>query len=255
MDAAALKQIVGEMMPTVRTDLERLVRCASVSAPELPREPVLKAANEAAAILREAGCPGVELIEIPDGAPLVHAEIPAPPGAPTVMLYAHYDVQPAGSPEAWTSPPFEPTLRDGRLYGRGAADDKSGVVAHAATLRAFGGKPPVGVKIILEGEEETDSHLDAFLEQHPDLARADVMLICDVGNFTKGEPTLTTSLRGLASCSVTVRTLKQQVHSGMFGGPAPDALMVLIKLLGTLLDERGDVAVPGLLSSLWDGHA
>jgi len=204
--------------------------------------------------MREAGCPGVGLIEIPGGAPLVHAAIPAPPGAPTVMLYAHYDVQPAGPEEAWTSPPFEPTLRDGRLYGRGAADDKSGIVAHAATIRAFGGKPPVGIKLVLEGEEETDSHLDGFLEKNPDLGRADVMLIADVGNFTKGEPTLTTSLRGLASCSVEVKTLRQAVHSGMFGGPAPDALMVLIKLLGTLHDDRGDVAVAGLASGTWQGH-
>jgi cysteinylglycine-S-conjugate dipeptidase len=254
MDTAAMKRTVEEMMPAVRADLEKLVRCASVSAPEFPRGPVLEAAEEAAAILRAAGCPGVELIAIPDGAPLVHAEIPAPAGAPTVMLYAHYDVQPAGAPEAWTSPPFEPTLRNGRLYGRGAADDKSGLVAHAATIRAFGGQPPVGIKIILEGEEETDSHLDAFLQQHPDLARADVMLIADVGNFVEGEPTLTTSLRGLASCGVTVRTLKQQVHSGMFGGPAPDALMVLIELLATLLDDSGDVTVAGLSSGTWDGH-
>jgi acetylornithine deacetylase/succinyl-diaminopimelate desuccinylase-like protein len=254
MDAQALIRSVDDMAARVRSDLERLVRCASVSAPGFPREPVLKAADEAAAILREAGCPGVELVEIPGGAPLVHAEIPAPPGAPTVMLYAHYDVQPAGDENGWTSPPFEPTLRGGRLYGRGAADDKSGVVAHAATLRAFGGKPPVGIKIVLEGEEETDSHLDAFVREHPDLARADVMLIADVGNFKKGEPTLTTSLRGLASCTVAVKTLRQPVHSGMFGGPAADALMVLIELLATLLDEKGDVAVAGLQSGAWDGH-
>jgi acetylornithine deacetylase/succinyl-diaminopimelate desuccinylase-like protein len=170
-----------------------------------------------------------------------------------VLLYAHYDVQPTGDVDAWTAPPFEPDERDGRLYGRGAADDKSGVVMHAATMRAFGGAPPVGVKVLIEGEEETDSHLDGHVERHAERFGADVYVIADVGNFRLGMPTITTTLRGLATCKVTVRTLREPVHSGMFGGPAPDALMVLIRLLATLHDDVGDVAVEALARNDWDG--
>lgn len=248
-----LHSAVTTMMPTVQGDLERLVRCPSVSAPGYPKDSVLEAAHTALAILRGAGCEAAELVEVEGGSPAVALEIPAPPGAPTVLLYAHYDVQPPGDASVWSSPPFEPTLRDGRLYGRGAADDKSGVVMHAAALRAFAGRPPVGVKLILEGEEETESHLEAFVRRHTDRIRADVMVIADVGNWRIDEPTLTTSLRGLASCIVEVRTLAQPVHSGMFGGPAPDALMVLLRILATLHDDKGNVAVEGLASGKWDG--
>ena len=141
------------------------------------------------------------------------------------------------------------------MYGRGAADDKSGVVAHAAALRAFGGRPPVGVRIIIEGEEETDSHLEAYVKAHPELFRADAMIIADAGNLRPGVPTLTTALRGIVACTVEVRTLAGPVHSGQFGGPAPDALMALVRILATLQDDRGSCAIAGLAAGAWAGGA
>jgi acetylornithine deacetylase/succinyl-diaminopimelate desuccinylase-like protein len=171
-----------------------------------------------------------------------------------VLLYAHYDVQPSGPEAAWFSPPFEPILRDGRLYGRGAADDKSGVVMHAAALRALGGQAPVTVKVVIEGEEEVGTDgMERLLATEPERFAADVVVVADSGNWTLGEPTLTTSLRGLVACDVEVRALERPVHSGIFGGAAPDALQALIRLLDTLLDERGAVAVAGLDRRSWDG--
>lgn len=237
----------------MRTDLATLVRIPSVSALGFPNQSIERCAEVVAELFREAGCEQVRLEPIEGGAPAVMVDIPGPDGAPTVLLYAHYDVQPAGKGEHWTTPPFEPRERNGRVFGRGAADDKSGIVMHVATVRAFGGKPPVGVKVLIEGEEEVDSHLEAWVEQHRERVSADVYVIADVGNFRIGVPTITTSLRGLAVCRVTVRTLDQPVHSGMFGGPAPDALMVLIRLLATLHDDEGDVAVEGLRRNEWNG--
>lgn len=254
IDRAALRDAVRAMTPRIRADLIELVRMDTVSAHAAARPALESCANAVATMLRDAGCAGVSVDPIDGGPPAVIADVPAPPGAPTVLLYAHYDVQPAGDESRWTSPPFEPTERDGRLYGRGAADDKSGVVAIVATMRAFGGRPPVGVRILIEGEEEIGSpNLERHMNAHPERYAADLHVITDSGNVRLGEPTLTTTLRGLASCRVTVRTLDAPVHSGMYGGPVPDALMVLIKLLATLQDDRGDVAIEGLRSDPWDG--
>ncbi len=166
------------------------------------------------------------------------------------MMYAHYDVQPAHKEDGWETDPWTPVEKDGRIYGRGATDDKSGIVITAASLRVFRGKPPVGVKVLIEGEEETTSHLDAFVAAHPELFRCDAFIVADNGNLTVGDPALTTSLRGEVSCIVEVRTLESPVHSGTFGGAAPDALVALIRMLATLHDAQGDVAVQGLRSGL-----
>ena len=164
------------------------------------------------------------------------------------MLYAHYDVQPAPPEQGWTTDPWTPTRKDdGRIYGRGAADDKGGLVAHLGTLRVFDGKPPCTVKLILEGMEETESNLEAFVEAHPELFACDLFVVCDMGNLRVGEPVLTTALRGDVACVVTVRTLEHPLHSGVFGGPAPDAMMALARLLATLHDDDGNVAVDGCL--------
>lgn len=204
------------------------------------------------AAFRRYGVPAI-LQEVPGGYPAVWAEIPAPPGRPTVLLYAHYDVQPAPKDQGWTSEPFEATERDGRIFGRGSADDKSGIAIHLATLATFGGKPPVGVRLVLEGEEETVSHLEEFVEANPDLFRADAMVNADMGNIVVGEPVLTTGLRGHVKAIVEVRTLESPVHSGLFGGAAPDALMALVKVLSTLTDANGDCLVPGIASGPWPG--
>ncbi len=175
------------------------------------------------------------------------AHWPAPPGAPTVLLYAHADVQPTGPVSEWTSAPFEPTERNGRLYARGAADDKAGVAMHLAVLRALGGQPPVGVVLFVEGEEEIGSPtLPGLLRAHRDKLAADVIVIADSGNAAVDIPAFTTTLRGLVDAVVEVRMLEQPVHSGVYGGPVGDALTALCRLLATLHDEAGDVAIADL---------
>jgi acetylornithine deacetylase/succinyl-diaminopimelate desuccinylase-like protein len=171
-----------------------------------------------------------------------------------VLLYAHYDVQPGGDPDLWHSPPFEPTERGGRLYGRGAADDKSGVVIHAAVMRAFKGRPPCTVRVIIEGEEEWGGPFEEYPRTHPEVFAADAIVVADVGNAALGEPTFTTALRGMGAVTVECRTLEGAVHSGMFGGPAPDALMTLIMLLATLRDPvTGETTIDGIEGFEWDG--
>jgi acetylornithine deacetylase/succinyl-diaminopimelate desuccinylase-like protein len=245
-----------EAMPAVRADLERLVRIPSIAFEGFPEEPVRDAADATAAIVSAAGLGGVRLLDVPGSPPAVYGELPAPPGAPTVLLYAHYDVQPAGPEDAWLSPPFEPTERDGRLYGRGAADDKSGIAMHSATLRALtaSGAPALGIKVVVEGEEETGGgNFERFVEREPELFAADAIVVADSGNWKIGEPTLTTTLRGLAELYVEVATLERPVHSGLFGGAVPDAFVALTRMLATLHDDRGDIAVPGLRGREWDG--
>lgn len=240
---------VQRVLPGVREDLERLVRIPSVSADPLSAGHVQASAEAVAALLRGCGVPEVQILEAGGGAPAVVGRRPAPPGRPTVLLYAHHDVQPTGDPAGWTSPPFEPAQRGDRLYGRGTTDDKAGVMAHVAALRAFDGEPPVGVTVFVEGEEEIGSPtLGAFLGKYRDLLAADVMVLADSANWAVGTPALTTSLRGLVDCEVEVRTLDHPVHSGMYGGVVLDALTALCRLLATLHDERGNVAVYGLVS-------
>jgi acetylornithine deacetylase/succinyl-diaminopimelate desuccinylase-like protein len=236
------------LRPDVTEKLKNLIRYPSVAFPGYPPEPVNAMANATAALLKEYGLESVRLIDIPGGYPAVYGECPAPPGAPTVMMYAHYDVQPARKEDGWETDPWTPVEKDGRIYGRGAADDKSGIVMIAASLAVFEGKPPVSVKVLIEGEEETNSHLEAFVAAHPDFFRCDAFIVADNGNLTVGDPALTTSLRGEVSCLVEVSTLESPVHSGTFGGAAPDALVALVRMLATLHNARGDVAVPGLRS-------
>ena len=192
-------------------------------------------------------------LELPDTAPVITGEIPAPEGAPTVLLYGHYDVVPAGDEAKWESPPFEATERDGAIYGRGTADSKSNILVHVGALRAWGGKPPVGIKVVIEGMEEIGSAFTTFPPSRPELFAADAMVIADMGSLRPGVPTLTIGLRGMAGVIVQVRTLAGPKHSGQFGGAAPDALLVLLHALASLHDENGDVAVPGLRREEWTG--
>ena len=242
----ALRAAVTREMPGVRRDLEALVRIPSVSALAFDQAHVEASAQAVAELLRGAGLQDVELLR-EGGAPAVVGHLPGPDGAPTVLLYAHHDVQPPGDDADWTSAPFEPVERDGRLFGRGAADDKAGVMAHLAAIRAHDGRPPVGVTVFIEGEEESGSpSLGQILRRHRDKLNADVLVLADSMNWKVGVPALTTSLRGLVEAFVEVRTLEHAVHSGMYGGAVMDALTALTRLLGCLHDEAGDVAVPGL---------
>ncbi len=234
----------------LRADLERLVELPSIAFAGFPRAPLDEAAATVAAQLEELGG-AVRMVEVPGEAPSVLAEFPG--SRPTVLLYAHYDVQPAPA-DGWASDPFEPVVRDGRVFGRGAADDKSGIAAHLAALRAWDGRPPVGVKVLIEGSEENGRQgLLEVVDRDPDLMRADVMVIADSGNWKLGEPTLCESLRGHGKLTLTLRTLHGALHSGQFGGAAPDALLALMRALATLHDERGAVAVDGLQDSAWPG--
>ena len=243
-----LLQRLESVMASVRADLEALVRIPSVGALPEHADDVRRSA-QATADLFAAEDFDVQILTVEGGAPAVVARRAAPGGAPTVLLYAHHDVQPTGDAAAWESEPFEPTERGDRLFGRGAADDKAGIAAHLAAVRAHGADLPVGVTVFVEGEEEQGSPtLARFLEEHRVLLAADVIVIADSTNWDVGVPALTTSLRGLVEAHVEVRTLRHGVHSGMWGGVVPDALTSLCRLLATLHDSSGDVAVAGLVS-------
>lgn len=244
-------------MGRARSDLERLVAIPSVADPSIyPPERCLEAAHLVCDAFADAGIAGCEVLQMPDGHPAVYGSRPAPAGAPTVLLYSHYDVQPAMDERDWASPPFALTERDGRWYGRGAADCKGNIVAQLTTLRALGPEgPAVGLKILIEGaEEQGTGGLERFVAEHSALVAADVVLVCDSGNVAAGVPTLTRSLRGIANVIVTVSSLSGAMHSGMFGGAAPDALVALVRMLGTLHDDAGNVSVDGVdASGSWQG--
>ncbi|MCL2092066.1 MAG: M20/M25/M40 family metallo-hydrolase [Micrococcales bacterium] len=246
---AELRGRVHDGWAALRADLEALVRIPSVSNPEFDQAQVAASAAAVARLLAGAGL-DVQTLQVAGGRPAVVGRRPAAPGAPTVLLYAHHDVQPAAG--GWRTDPFDPVEVDGRLYGRGTADDKAGIVVHLGALRALGlaGQPGVGVTVFVEGEEEIGSPtFGAFLAAHRDRLAADVIVVADSVNWQVGVPALTTSLRGLVDLVVEVAVAAQPVHSGMFGGPVLDAVTLLARLLATLHDERGDVAVAGLRSA------
>ena len=254
MDIDELRRRIHDDMTRTADELARLVRIPSVGYPGYDPANVRESAETTRGILADAGFEDVRLLELGDGHPAVFGERRGPDGAPTVLLYAHHDVQPEGDAAAWTTPPFEPTVRDGRLYGRGAADDKAGVVIHAAAMRAVGAEARCTVKVVVEGEEECSTeHLPDLVHGHADLLRADVAFIADGGNYRTGVPTIGTSVRGVTDCIVQVDVLPQAQHSGSFGGPIPDAITSLARILSTLHTDEGDVAIEGLYSFPWDG--
>ncbi len=253
-ESSALPADVDRLLPRLTAELVELTRLPSISAPGHPVEPIHDACDLVMALLRDEGVE-VRTLELPDTFPVVIGEIPAPPGAPTVLLYGHYDVVPVGDTTKWTSPPFEPTERGGALYARGISDSKANILAHVGALRAWGGRPPVGVKVVIEGQEEVGSALNTYPLEHPELFQADAMVIGDMGSVRPGVPTLTVALRGMASVTVSVRTLAGPKHSGQYGGAAPDALIVLLHALSTLHDAQGNVTVPGLRREAWQGYA
>jgi acetylornithine deacetylase/succinyl-diaminopimelate desuccinylase-like protein len=247
-----LKSTVHDLMPALLDDLKDLVRIQSVSADPARHSEVEKSAERTRDLFAAEGF-AAEIVRAYDGAPpAVVGELKGPEGAPTVLLYAHHDVQPENDPADWDSAPFEPTVRGERLYGRGAADDKAGIAMHLGAVRALKaatGSTPVTLRLFIEGEEEVASAtLPQLLEQYQERLKADVIIIGDSGNWDIGVPALTTSLRGLIRVDVEVRTLTHAVHSGMWGGLVPDALMALTRLLSTLWTEDGSCAVEGLVS-------
>ncbi|MFE9293150.1 dipeptidase [Streptomyces niveus] len=260
MSVSPIAETVASLMPRARTELAELVAFRSVADPaQFPRSECEAAAAWVADALRAEGFQDVEALDTPDGTQSVYGFLPGPEGAPTVLLYAHYDVQPPLDESAWASPPFELTERDGRWYGRGAADCKGGFVMHLLALRALkaAGGVPVGVKVIVEGSEEQGTGgLERYAEEHPELLAADTIVIGDTGNFRVGLPTVTATLRGMTMLRVQVDTLEGNLHSGQFGGAAPDALAALIQLLASLRSEDGSTTVDGLAADAdWDGLA
>ncbi|MDI3404702.1 dipeptidase [Streptomyces cavernicola] len=248
---------IAALMPRARQDLAELVAIPSVADPrQYPPQECRRAAQWVADAFAEVGLRDVHLAETPDGSHAVLGHCPAPRGAPTVLLYCHYDVQPPLDDSAWTSPPFTLTERDGRWYGRGAADCKGNIVMHLTALRALGDELPVGLKFVAEGSEEQGTGgLERYVAEHPEQFLADALLVCDTGNVEVGTGTATITLRGLAALTVTVETLRGDVHSGMFGGPAPDALAALIQMLAALRDpETGATRINGLdCEGSWEG--
>jgi len=244
-------------MPELKADLVRLVAIPSISEtgfPEPTRPALMQMYEMLVGMLREVGVEQLGSIELPGTAPVITGEIPGPEGAPTVLLYGHYDVVPAGDESAWDSPPWEATERDGAIYGRGTADTKSNLLVHIGALRAWEGRPPVGIKVLIEGQEEVGSPLElGYPTEHPEHFRADAVMIADDGNIRPGDPSITLSLRGDAVVTVEVRTLAGPKHSGLYGGAAPDALIVLLHALASLHDQKGDVAVAGLRRDEWTG--
>ena len=252
-DESALRETVRAGFARARADLEALVRIPGISSPTYDQAHVARSADAVADLLREV-LPEVQVLTASraDGVvsrPAVVGRRPARDGAPTVLLYAHHDVQPPGPADDWETEPFEPTERGGRLFGRGAADDKAGIVAHLAALRAVG-DGPLGVTVFVEGEEEVGSPTFVdFLRTHRDLLAADLVILADSVNWKVGVPAFTTSLRGLVDCVVEVAVLEHAIHSGMYGGPVLDAPTLLARLIATLHDDAGDVAVAGLVSA------
>ncbi len=258
MNSSAAADHLQKHFSNYLENLKKLVRIPSVSFEGFPADQVRKSAEAVAAMMKETALENVQILEVPGAHPYVYGEWLRAPGKPTLLLYAHHDVQPPGREELWKTKPFEPVIAEGpggpRLYGRGTADDKAGVIVHLAAIDSWlktEGRLPVNVKVVIEGEEEIgSSHLPKFLSTYREKLDADVLVLTDTTNFDCGVPALTVALRGLVGLEVEVRALSKTVHSGMWGGPLPDPAMALSKMLAALVDDCGQIAIPGVLDQV-----
>ncbi len=250
----AIAAAAAHLLPRAVDDVVRLSRIESVAAPGSPPGPLLEAHDEVVALLRRAGVTQIDQIML-DGmtAPTIVADVAGPPGAPTVLMYTHYDVVPAGDDALWTSPPYEPLVTEDRVVGRGVADSKANIAAMIGALEVYGAQPPVNLRFVLEGHEEFGSVYEEHPPASPETYAADAIVIADVGNVRPGQPTLTIGLRGSVTITVEARTLGSDKHSGQFGGAAPDSRTALVRALAALHDDHGDLVVPGLRREPWTG--
>lgn len=248
----ALHDVIKASMPEAIAELTQLCRIPSVSFPNYDPTQVMRSAEAVAALFQKVGFSQVQIVT-DCGAPAVLAAWDTDPKLPTVLLYAHHDVQPEMRLPLWQSPPYEPTIRNGRLYARGAADDKAGILVHVMAIAALQKlkMPRANVRIVIEGEEEVGSpQLERLLRTHREFLRSDVAIVADLGNFATGEPALTSSLRGMVALEVEARALERAVHSGLWSGPVPDVVQALCKSLASLTDVQGRIAVPSLRESV-----
>jgi len=246
-------QFVSRERTRLLRELSDFLAIPSISALPAHAADCRRAAEWLVADLRRLGCPVVQLLE-GRGHPVVWAESPKVPGAPTLLIYGHYDVQPVDPLDEWHTPPFEATERDGKLYARGTADDKGQVFcllrAYEAVLDS-GKRPPLNVHFIFEGEEECGGHvIDDLLAAEPERTKADAVLVCDMSYHAPGLPAVYTALRGLCYAEIHVRTLERDLHSGTYGGVAPNAIETLARLLTDLKDESGKINIPKLYKSV-----
>lgn len=250
MDSKPVAQYAESHFNEFLEQLKTLSRIPSISFDGFDPKEVRRSAGAVAQLLKEEGLENVEILEVPGTHPYVYGDWLHAPGKPTLLLYAHHDVQPPGREEVWKSPPFEPTERNGRLYGRGTADDKAGILVHTASIRSYlktHGKLPVNVKVVIEGEEEIGStHLEEFLTKYKSKLQGDAIVLTDCGNYDTGIPTITTALRGIVAMEVEVKVMDHPLHSGSWGGPGPDPVLALSKMLSGLVDENGKIAIPGI---------
>jgi len=251
--AAALENFKNHTTDHIN-ELKDLVRIPSISFPGFDPTLVRQSAEAVAHLLRKSGLHDVRILNADTGHPTAFGQWTGAPGKPTILLYAHHDVQPTGREEHWITPPFVPSERNGRLYGRGVSDDKGGVMMHVAAIGSYlasSGSLPINIKVAIEGEEEVGStNLDQLLQGHRELFSADAVLIADSENFDSGIPSLTASLRGIVTVNIEVRALSSSVHSGTWGGPLPDPVLALAQMLAGLVDDKGQPSIPGLMDKV-----
>lgn len=254
MNLETALQYARENKSNFRNDLEELIRIPSISFPDFPTEPLHASAQKTAELLQKAGLENVQLLDVPGAPPSVYGDWLHAEGAPTILLYAHHDVQPAMRESLWQSPAFAPTERDGRLFARGSADDKAGVICHMASIASWlqsQNKLPVNLRVWIDGEEEIGSpHLESTLDLYPDLFKADAVIIADLSNFDVNTPSLTTSLRGHVTLEAELKSMQGPLHSGIWSGALPDPVAHLCRIIGSLTDENNLITVPELLQGI-----
>lgn len=249
-----IEETIQLQMPRYIQNLCDLVRIPSISFESFDKKYVAESALAVQRLFSEIGFSHIQNLISPTGAPCVYAESLTSPDKPTILLYAHHDVQPPMREALWQSPPFEPTIREDRLYGRGTADDKAGIIIHwaaAQLIREWKGKEGPNLKMIIEGEEECGSSgFEVLLKENATLLKADAVIIADLGNFAKGVPSITTSLRGMSAISITLSATKAPLHSGSWSGPIPDPVQALCHMISSLTDKEGHILIPSFEDSL-----